>query len=406
MARYPVSGSLRRSPDIAVHLDASDQVRLTIKGEELVVGREALLILDVFRYTIPSVIALTQLRELSKVARIPWEQIEATLKRFVTYGILCDGSGKLVPTRESSVESAPYHIAMLNDRSRTSAYLDAIQATVREGDVVLDIGTGTGVLAMGAARSGARRVYAIERGQIAGLAARMFEAFDNITLIRGSSHDVELPEKADVFVSELLGDEPLGEGLPSSANDAFKRHLKPGARCVPSHLKVFAVPLTLTSEQLAVWTLTDEMVARWREWYGLDYSVLLPEVGAANFIVHVFPQALREVALLAEPVVLLDLDLAQPIDASYQQMVTLKALRAGRANGLLLAMEVELSPGIVLSTHPHHATHDNHWRSPLWLHRDSFWLEAGDEFEVHAAYRVEWGRTRMGLHLPHPAPVE
>ena len=101
-----------------------------------------------------------------------------------------------------ATDTIQLHVNMLNDRTRTSGYLASIGKAVRRGDVVLDIGTGTGIYAIAAARAGARHVYAVEAGRIAKAARTLFEAngvADRITLIRGLSTRITLPERADVL---------------------------------------------------------------------------------------------------------------------------------------------------------------------------------------------------------------
>jgi ribosomal protein L11 methylase PrmA len=68
------------------------------------------------------------------------------------------------------------HIGWLADANRMRALRSAIDATVKPGDVVIDVGTGTGVLALMACAAGARRVYAIERGPIIELARKIVAA--------------------------------------------------------------------------------------------------------------------------------------------------------------------------------------------------------------------------------------
>ena len=67
-------------------------------------------------------------------------------------------------------ERLDIHQGMCADAVRNQAYRRALEAAVREQSVVLDVGTGTGLLARYAARAGARRVYAIEQSPIAEIA--------------------------------------------------------------------------------------------------------------------------------------------------------------------------------------------------------------------------------------------
>src|SRR5687767_12327163 len=104
------------------------------------------------------------------------------------------------------------HGAMIADTIRTDAYAEALRRVVKSGDVVLDIGTGSGIFALLACRFGARKVYAVEPGDAIDLAreiARTNGMNERIEFIRGLSTNIDLPERANVVVSDLRGTMPL-----------------------------------------------------------------------------------------------------------------------------------------------------------------------------------------------------
>jgi precorrin-6B methylase 2 len=137
------------------------------------------------------------------------------------------------------------HAVMVADRARTAAFTRALHESVRPGDVVVDIGTGCGLLAVVAARAGARRVYAIERSAIAELAETVIRqngVDETVTVVRADSRDVTLPEPADVIVSETIGSIGFNEGIVPLMNAAADQ-CKPEARFIPNSVRLGMAPV-------------------------------------------------------------------------------------------------------------------------------------------------------------------
>ena len=125
---------------------------------------------------------------------------------------------------------------MLIDPVRGSAYTAAIRESVRHGAVVADIGAGPGVLGVYAATLGARRVFLIDpdASVYAGAElARENGVGDRVEVIRAPSTEVELPELADVIVSDLRGVMPFHGHHLIAAADMRRRLLAPDGVCIP-----------------------------------------------------------------------------------------------------------------------------------------------------------------------------
>jgi predicted O-methyltransferase YrrM len=330
--------------------------------------------------------------------RQDWVDLSTTIVGLYEAGILRDEDAASAPLTfmPDGYAGPEIHIAMLNDRARTSKFLEGIREVVRAGDVVVDIGTGTGVLAVAAAKAGARRVYAIEASAIDTVAERIFEVngvADRVTLVRGWSSQVTLPERADVLVSEMLGHEPLSEQVLELTLDATKRLLKPNARMVPDRVRVLGLPVTVPRARAEKHAVAPH-VDNWRDWYGIDFSPFAEASTAPITQASVVdPYLARSWEAVATPVLLADIDLKAIEAISIENEVVFEATSAGELTGVLVYFELDLGPTTTLSLHPARVAPDNHWRCSLFVLLPGFTVAAGDRFAM--TYR--YGRSAPGI---------
>ena len=87
---------------------------------------------------------------------------------------------------------------------------------------------------------------------------------DRVTLIRGWSRQIELPEPANLLVAEVIGNEPFEEEILETTLDARLRLLKPGARLIPHALELMARPLLIPDAEARQRAIGRQAVERWR----------------------------------------------------------------------------------------------------------------------------------------------
>jgi type I protein arginine methyltransferase len=223
---------------------------------------------------------------------------------------------------------------------------------VKPGDTVLDVGAGTGILSLMAARAGAARVYAVERTSIAQLARELVTANgaeEIVEVIEEDLADVELPGKVDVIVSEWLGGFGIDEGMLVPVLAARDRWLRPGGVMLPA--TVVAWVALVHDEYIA-----DSTAFLYDDPYGFDLGPLADKTVNELFYSAGSPRSLAREDLRSEPAQLWTTDAARMPLAAAEGTSEAEAVprirHSGSANALALWFTSELAPGIELSIGP------------------------------------------------------
>jgi len=242
-----------------------------------------------------------------------------------------------------------YHRMLLGDEPRTLAFREALRRVVKQDDVVVDLGSGSGVLAFFAVEAGARKVYAIERGHMADVIAMLVKQFGltgRIEVLHEHSTKVELPERATVLVTEMLGAYALQEQILSIVLDARARLLTPDAAIIPRRVVLAAVPVELPNDHAL-------HVGWWSEpRYGFDFSPL--RVFAAN---QMFTTTVTPADYLAEPADVIDIDLTAIAETTVTGSASFEVTRDGTLHGFGGWFNATLAEDVLLTN-----LDESHWR--------------------------------------------
>jgi protein arginine N-methyltransferase 1 len=236
------------------------------------------------------------------------------------------------------------HGEMIRDAIRVGRYVEALRRVVKPGSIVLDIGTGTGILAVAACRFGARRVFAVEPGDVIELAREVAAAngvAGRIEFIQGYSTAVELDTRADVIVADLHGILPFFEKGIATWIDARERLLAPGGTLVPRRETIWAAVVEAP-------TLHDEIVSPWN---GAAQGIDL-DAGRVHATSEMYRERFAAEDLLTQPARWAELDYATVEDVNASGSLRVRVERDGTAHGIALWFDAVLAEGVEMSNAP------------------------------------------------------
>jgi precorrin-6B methylase 2 len=280
-----------------------------------------------------------------------------------------------------------WHLPMLGDLVRNDAFQATIDAAIRPDDVVLDIGTGSGLLAMMAARAGARHVYACEmEPNLADLARLVIKAngfASRITVIPRKSTDIvagrDIPERATLLVTETFDSLLIGEGAVESINHARKHLLAPDARVIPGagtlRGQIVSAPRVKTLHPLT--TLS-----------GFDLSPFATHALEKQFY-PITPER-EDWTPLSPAFDLTRFDFTAPVPTRRDWTVPVTIEQSGRLQALMLWFDLHLDDATHLSSGPGSRLH--HWNPVVFLFDAERTVTAGECVDL---------RCRMGDMVFH-----
>lgn len=269
------------------------------------------------------------------------------------------------------------HEEMLQDTVRTLSYRNAIvqNKDLFKDKIVLDVGCGTGILSMFAAKNGAKHVIGVDMSSIIEMARKIVDIngfSDKITLLRGKLEDVELPfPKVDIIVSEWMGYFLLYESMLDTVLYARDHYLAPGGLIFPDKCSIHLAGIEDSAYK-------HQKLEYWQDVYGFDYTPFIPIVMNEPIVDTVESSIINTTR---SKLIEFDLNTVKLEDLSFKVPFKVEAKREDYINGVICWFDTVFpapkgEKPIEFSTGPYAAY--THWKQTVFYLNDDLECEKGD----------------------------
>jgi len=267
------------------------------------------------------------------------------------------------------------HEEMLKDTVRTLTYRNSMldNKHLFRDKVILDVGCGTGILCMFAAKAGAKKVIGVDMSNIIDQAKKIIHAngfSDTITLIKGKMEEITLPvDKVDIIISEWMGYFLLYESMLDTVLYARDRYLTPEGLLFPDQASLHMAAIEDSEYK-------EQKIGFWDDVYGFDYSCI-KEIALREPLVDTVD--LKAVVTKPYEIRTFDLKTVKKEDLTFVANFVLEATRRDYVHALLAWFDVSFKAShkpLGFSTGPH--AKYTHWKQTVFYLTDVVAVDAGD----------------------------
>ncbi|KAL1006969.1 hypothetical protein UPYG_G00079920 [Umbra pygmaea] len=271
------------------------------------------------------------------------------------------------------------HEEMLKDKVRTEGYRDFmyLNPEVFKDKVVLDVGCGTGILSMFAARAGAKMVIGVDQSEVIYQAmdiVRSNQLEEKVTLIKGRIEDVKLPvEKVDVIISEWMGYFLLFESMLDSVLYARDLYLTEGGSVYPDCCNISLAAVGDIEKH-------QSRIAFWDDVYGFKMECMKKAV-----VPEAVVEVLKPDSVISEPAVIqaIDCNAVSLSELEFASDFCLKITDSTDCTAIAGYFDIffdrECSNKVMFSTGP--KVTKTHWKQTVFLLENPIPVKAGEELQ-------------------------